>query len=333
MKYSLTLFAAASLLSFISCTERESGVSGSAGKPLIVVSVPPYAGLVEKVGGDLFGVLTLVTENDDPHTYSVTPNELVKVSGAKVYFTASLPFEKTLVSKLSETKGGPALVDLLAGLETRNFSEGEHEHHDHAEGEHDHAEHKEDADHDHAEHDHEDAEHKKHADHDHDHEESELDPHVWLSPVNLIIQAELISSALQGLVSSEDEKATIRSNTAALVADLTAVDKELAITLSPLRGESFFVYHGAFGYFARDYSLKQEAIEINGRSPEPKQLTDVVAKAKAEDVHVVFVQPQFDQTSAEALAEAINGKVVAIDPLAKDVIANLRDIAAKLKAQ
>ena len=43
------------------------------------------------------------------------------------------------------------------------------------------------------------------------------------------------------------------------------------------------------------------------------------------------MQPQFDQTSADALAESINGNVVSIDPLEKDIVANLREIASAIK--
>jgi hypothetical protein len=39
------------------------------------------------------------------------------------------------------------------------------------------------------------------------------------------------------------------------------------------------------------------------------------------------VQPQFDQSSPSSLAETIGGKVQTLDPLEKDVLANLRVIA------
>ena len=54
-------------------------------------------------------------------------------------------------------------------------------------------------------------------------------------------------------------------------------------------------------------------------------------EAKKEEVKVVFVQPQFDQTSAKALAKSNNGRVAKIDPLEKDIVANLRKIATAIK--
>ena len=49
-------------------------------------------------------------------------------------------------------------------------------------------------------------------------------------------------------------------------------------------------------------------------------------------VKVIFVQPQFSPKSAEAVAAAINGVVVPLDPLARNYIRNLEDMAAKIEA-
>ncbi len=42
---------------------------------------------------------------------------------------------------------------------------------------------------------------------------------------------------------------------------------------------------------------------------------------------MIFVQQQFSQRQAKALAQAIDGRVVAIDSLAEDYPANLRRVA------
>ena len=96
-------------------------------------------------------------------------------------------------------------------------------------------------------------------------------------------------------------------------------------------GETFYVYHGAFAYFADAYGLEQKAIEVTGRSPTPKQLAALAGQAKEEGGTIVFVQPQFDQSSAVSLAETIGGTVQELDPLEKDVIGNLRTIASAIQ--
>ena len=288
-------------------------------KPVIYVPVPPYAGLVESLVGDLAEVRSIASENDDPHIFSPTPKELAKLSVGTIYFAADLPFEETLVTKLNESKSKVKIVSLVEGLERRYFGEGEHDC-DHEHG-HDHDDH---AEHDHAEHD--------HGHHEHDHGDGELDPHVWLSPAHLVEQIRTIQAEVEPLFATEEAKSTIQENSRKLVQQLRDTDRELAEKLAPFRDQSFYVYHGAFGYFADAYGLKQVPVELSGRTPEPRQIASMIDKAKEEGVSVIFVQPQFDQNSAKAIAESIGGNVVPIDPLEKDVIANLKHIAGEIAA-
>ncbi|MDA7921662.1 zinc ABC transporter substrate-binding protein [Verrucomicrobiales bacterium] len=301
------LFAALSA----SCDKTPSVPAPVSGKPTVFVPVAPYAFLVESIGGDFFDVQTLASESDDPHTFSPTPKDVVQLSSAQVYFTAELPFERALLEKLEESKFAPLEINLINGLETLDGS----------------CDHPSQDDHSHDDHDHE----HSHDDHDHSaHDHSGLDPHVWLSPAHLIEQVSIISSALRELTDSAEEKEQIDERTLELIFNITATDKELVTALAPMRGETFYVYHGAFGYFARAYGLVQKSVELNGRSPEPKALVNLIEQAKKDEVSVIFVQPQFDSTSAKALAEAIDGKVIPIDPLAKNVLENLISIAEKI---
>ena len=298
-------------------------------KPVIYVPVPPYAGLVESLVGDLAEVRSIASENDDPHIFSPTPKELSNLSVGTIYFAADLPFEETLITKLNESKSKVKIVSLVEGLERRYFGEGEHDcDHEHGHDHDDHAEH-DHAEHDHTEHDH--AEHD-HGHHEHDHGDGELDPHVWLSPAHLVEQIRTIQAEVEPLLETEEAKSTIQENSRQLVQQLRDTDRELAEKLAPFRDQSFYVYHGAFGYFADAYGLKQVPVELSGRTPEPRQIASMIDKAKEEGVSVIFVQPQFDQNSAKAIAESIGGNVVPIDPLEKDVIANLKHIAVEIAA-
>ena len=91
------------------------------------------------------------------------------------------------------------------------------------------------------------------------------------------------------------------------------------------------VFHPSWGYFAKDYGLEQVPIEIEGKAPKPAQLTELIREARADDIHIIFVQPQFSRKNAELVATEINGKVIFIDPLAENWIANLQEVAEKFK--
>ncbi|MAB77390.1 MAG: hypothetical protein CMO47_13140 [Verrucomicrobiales bacterium] len=145
-------------------------------------------------------------------------------------------------------------------------------------------------------------------------------------------QLKIIQKSVEPLFESEEAKSTIQENCRELIQQLKDTDRKLVAKLAPFKDQSFYVYHGAFGYFADAYGMKQVPVEISGRSPEPRQIASMIDKAKEEGVSVIFVQPQFDQNSAKAIADSIGGAVVSIDPLEKDVVANLEKIANEIAA-
>lgn len=306
MKRSLTpILALAALL----C----GGLSLSAAekKPLVFVPVEPYEWLFERIGGEHIEVHSIVGRGDDAHDYSPSPRQLAKIAGANLLFSGELGFEGNFFVKVGDGVNAPRALNLLEGLE---LLEGSCEEcHSHGEG-------------------HEEEGHEKHAEehhHDHDHEDLK-DPHVWLSPAMLKKQATSVAGILKEHT-SKDASAGIEANLRQLLKDLDEVDGELRETLAPYKGTTFYVYHGAFAYFAQAYGLEQKAIEVSGRRPTPKQLAAIATQAKEDDVHLIFVQPQFDQSSAVSLAETIGGTVKELDPLEKDVIANLRTIAEAIR--
>ncbi|MDF1862902.1 MAG: zinc ABC transporter substrate-binding protein [Verrucomicrobiales bacterium] len=291
-------------------------------KPLIFVPVQPYEWLFERIAGDHIEVHAIVGEGDDAHDYSPSPRELARIAKANLLFSGELGFEGNFFVKVGDGINAPKAINLLDGLE---LLEGSCEDcHDHGHGEEDH----------HAEHSGE-KEHKEESETDehHDHDHAELkDPHVWLSPDMLKQQAATIAGILKE-VTPDSASASIEANLQQLLSDLDAVDEELKTSLAPLKGKTFYVYHGAFAYFAEAYGLEQKAIEVTGRRPTPKQLAGIAKQATEDKVDLIFVQPQFDQSSAVSLAETIGGTVKELDPLEKDVIANLRSIAGAIRGK
>jgi zinc transport system substrate-binding protein len=283
----------------------------SARKPVVFVSVLPQAYFAERIAGDAIDVEVLVRPGDNPHTYEPTPKEVVRISQANALLTAEMPFEKALVRKLS-AEDGLTIINVLDGIETHPFAE-------------DHDDHEGDAHHDQEEHDHDD--HGDHGHHDHAH--GEMDPHVWMSPRLASQMAGNIARALIEI--APEHRETFQANLADLQADLKALDHEIATSLAPLKGKTFYVFHPAFGYFAQRYGLRQEAVEIGGKQPGPRHVKELVDRARREGVRVIFVQPQFSDRAARTIAEQIGGAVVPIDPLGKNYIENMRTIATTIR--
>jgi zinc transport system substrate-binding protein len=167
------------------------------------------------------------------------------------------------------------------------------------------------------------------AGHDDEHAHEGDDPHVWLSPANGKIIARNMKEAFAA--QAPEHADSFEENYRLLLTKIDEVERELRKILAPLQGETFLVFHPAFGYFADEYGLEQEAIETGGNEPTPKQLEAIIREAKADGVRVIFVQPQFARKSAETIASAIGGAVIPIDPLAPDWLANLQKMAEHIR--
>jgi len=151
------------------------------------------------------------------------------------------------------------------------------------------------------------------------------DQHIWLDPKRLGIQAATLASALVAV--APERALTVLSNLIGLAGELAGLDARIARILAPHRGRPIFVFHPAFGYFADSYGLEQVAVETGGKEPSARRLVALIDSARAAGAKVLFVQPQFSDQNARTVAEAIGGAVVPMDPLARDVLANLERMA------
>lgn len=155
------------------------------------------------------------------------------------------------------------------------------------------------------------------------------DPHIWVSPPLVKRQAANIRDALIELAPGHRER--FEENYRDFASDIDTLHRDLEELLSPVRGQTLFVYHPGFGYFAEAYGLEQEAIETGGDQPSAAQLQRLIERAREEKVRVIFVQPQFAQEEAEQIARAIDGAVVTVNHLAADWLENMRELAREVR--
>lgn len=156
-----------------------------------------------------------------------------------------------------------------------------------------------------------------------------IDPHVWTTPTNAIKLAKTIHDNLTNYLPSDAE--LFSRNFKQLSLELEELDKELAGELKDVRNRDFFVFHPSWGHFAKQYGLIQHAIEIDGKEPSAKELAHIVAEAKQLGTKTIFIQREFDTTTAETIASAIGAKVEVINPLSEDYIENLKAATKLIK--
>jgi len=154
------------------------------------------------------------------------------------------------------------------------------------------------------------------------------DPHIWLSPANAKIMAK---NVCDGLVEADPAgKEVYEANLAAYLARLAALDAGIRSEVGESGCRAFLVSHASWGYFARDYGLVQIPIEEGGKEPSPRQIEEIVARARADNISVVFAAPEASTRSARVIADEIGGRVVLLSPLAGNYTDNLRAAAAAI---
>ena len=168
-------------------------------------------------------------------------------------------------------------------------------------------------------------------DHDNDSPHSGQDPHVWCSPQKA---AEMSKNIYEGMVKLDpSNKAFYEKNYNALLDDIRTTDSLIKQSLSKVEVREFIIFHPALTYFAEEYGLKQYAIEHEGKSPSPVFMSELVNTAKKRGIKIIFIQPEYDKKNAENIAKEIDGRVVAINPLAYDWKDEMLKIANNLKTQ
>lgn len=302
----------------------EPGASPAAADSLrVAVSIPPQADFVRRIGGDRVQVDVFVSPGQDPHNFSATPKQVMALAGSRAYFTIGMPFEKNLSARIKSAVPDLRIIDTAKGIDyhARGEHEGGHGNEDHK----GHGGHKGHEEKSHAEGEHEKDETAARPEAGHDGHDHSFDPHVWLAPPMIHEVARNIHDALVEIDPSN--AAQYAANLSAFQSELDQLHADLTLLLDPFRGSSFYVYHPAFTHFAETYGLHQKSIEAGGKSPTPKQLLRLIEEAKEDGAKIVFFQPQFDPSSPRTVAEAIGARVVSIDPLADNVLPNLRKIA------
>ncbi len=265
----------------------------------VAVTILPQQYFVQRIGGARVQVEVLVLPGQNHATYEPTARQMARFAEAQAYFLVGAPVEKIVLPRLRRILPNLRIVDTREGLALQTMT-GEH---DHAHG----------------------------AEEDCDCAGPDgADPHIWLSPSLVVTQALTICRTLVALDPAGRD--TYEANCHAFTNDLQALHARLTATLAPCRGRAFMVFHPSWGYFARTYGLRQIPIEAEGKSPSARQLARIVDRAREEQVRVIFVQPQFDQKYARAVADGIGGTVVSVDPLALDYIANLETAAQRFRA-
>lgn len=270
----------------------------------IVVTVAPLAGLVEDIVGEDYEVSILLPSGSTPENYSPTPRQIASLEGADmVFMLGTMDFEQQIVKRFENQQNNSFIdvskgIKLIAGGCSHNHS---HEHHDC------------------------DCEHHSHSEHSEYHHIG-TDPHIWLAPGTLEV---IVDNIAEEILAQNPDSTKYSANYEQLKAKLQHRKKlyREVLTTAP---KAFLIYHPALGYLAEEYGLEQISLENEGKSPTPAALAEIVDRVQAEGIETMIYQQEYPLDVVQPIAEILGVNLVEINPLSKDIIAELDRIVGAL---
>lgn len=274
------------LLGFLASCGTQKNKKTEAGADVVTVSILPQRTFVEKIAGDDFKINLLIPPGSSPAAYTLLPSQLKDIAKSAIWFR---------IGYIGfEHSWKDKVAEANKNMKVVNISEGLDLIADEIE---------------------------QHGDHVH---MDGIDPHTWLSPAMVKEMAKTILDELIKLKPENAEKYT--TNYQKFAEECDALNAELKRKLEPYKGKKFIVFHPSLSYYAREYGLDQYSLETGGKEPTPQHLKSVVDMANSENIHVIYIQSEFDREHARVFADEIDGKIEQVWPLNPEWEENLKSM-------
>ena len=249
--------------------------------PQVLVSIQPLHSLASNVMQGVAAPQLLVKGSQSPHTFSLRPSDMRKVSNADLIIWIGESLETPMTKVLKSVKASTHIIELgkAKDLELLDSSEEEDDHHGH---------------------------------HHHHHD---FDPHLWLSPENAGKIVKLLVSELSRMDPENSNR--YFANGIKTQIKIKRMDRKLRRTLRPVRHQPYLVFHDAYQYFERHYRLNRVgSVTVSPEvSPGAKHVRKLVKKIKSKQVKCIFSEPQFEPKLVKMLAKEGEVKDGVLDPL------------------
>ncbi len=155
-----------------------------------------------------------------------------------------------------------------------------------------------------------DEEHHSHEGHSH-----EINTHIFVSVRNYIRQVQNICDRLMKIDSVNMDK--YKENTEAYIGKLQELEREIGSVMSSVKNKNIVTFHNTFDYFAKDYGLNVIGTIENehGKNPSAGEIAELVERIKKNNVHAIFVEPEYNVKIVDAIAKETGAKVYTLNPV------------------
>lgn len=288
----------------LSCSKREivEKKTISRKKLIVAASIAPYYDFAKIIGKDRIEAYLIIPSGESPHTFNPRPSQQKLISQADILIINGLSLEYWL-DKMIDASENRKLIVLKSSEGFPIITDLSHKHENEA----------------------------KHEENEHKHGHDSGNPHIWLNPCYAIVIVDKIQSAFE---KADPVNADFyKSNAVAYKVNLKELDKEIREKAGKWKSRDFITFHPSFEYFAREYGLNQAAVieEIPGREPTPKELREIIEKAKKTKAKALFAEPQFPLTIVKSIADEAGMKVAILNPLPESYLAGMKENLKQLE--
>ncbi|MEJ5261595.1 MAG: metal ABC transporter substrate-binding protein [Ignavibacterium sp.] len=272
MKIRIILLTLSFLLFIVSCTKERQD------KTNIAVTIYPFKSIIQEIVGDRVKIDVLLPAGADPHTYEMSPSDLMKIQNAKVFFYGAESLDGWAAKIDTENK-----IELLKLIPKEFLIDIKIS-----------------------------DDHSHHAD---DHNHYGIDPHFWSDPLTVNSMLDSLTKILSSLY--PDQKEFFRENSLKFSERLVELDKKIREQTKVLENTKVYSAHPFYNYFFNRYGIQVVgSLEISpGQQITPKFLKNVSEEISRKNVQAIFINKQHISKPAKLLAESAKIKLVELDPM------------------
>ncbi len=247
-------------------------------KPVVLATLFPIVDFARDIAGDCAEIVPLLPPGAEAHSYSPSPADMVRLSGARLFLYLSNDME-TWVPGLVADAPAALLVRTVAPESEADFgTEAKNHAHDDSCG----------------------------------HGHLGLDPHVWLDPLRAQAMADRIAAALAE--ADPAHAGAYRANATALQNRIMELHAEIEKGLAGCQTRTLICGgHFAFGHFAERYGLRHlspyQGFSPNAQ-PSPRALAELVRSMRELGTTAIFYEEILDPRLARVLADETGAQLL-----------------------
>ncbi|MBC1780431.1 metal ABC transporter solute-binding protein, Zn/Mn family [Listeria booriae] len=266
------------------CGDNSDAQKKDNDKLTVYTTVYPLQYLASQIGGTYVDAHSVYPAGSDAHSFDPTQKDMMNIADSDLFFYIGLGMEgfvdKAKQSLKNENVKFVVTTDNLH-LPTMSHEEEDHEHEEDEDG--------------------------------HDH--GDINPHVWLDPNYMITMAATVRDNLSKELPAQKE--TFNKNYEKVVSQLKTLNTDYKTMADTAKHKDFVTAHAAYGYWEKEYGLKQIPISGISTSDEPsqKKLTTIVNTIKSEKIPYILLEQNTNSKIADVIQKETGTKTLKLHNL------------------